>query len=138
MSNTANPVGSGPKKYAKIPCNILLLVFTFVLSCLVDWMIALSHSNKEKTTHIGHFYTVRSLSSGWKIHTLPQQPGTSSLCWSPTWSHVAVGWHSIPQPGVVAGQPSWLCWSLTHTGQPVCVCVCVCVCVFPVTGDHPE
>ena len=58
MSNTANRVGSGPKKCAKIPCNILLLVFTLVLSCLVDWMIALSHSNKEKTTHIGHFYTL--------------------------------------------------------------------------------
>ena len=27
------------------------------LVLLVDWIIALSHSNKEKTTHIGHFYT---------------------------------------------------------------------------------
>src|SRR4029434_5411068 len=41
MSNTANRVGSGPKKIAKILSNILLLVFTLVLSCLVDWMIAL-------------------------------------------------------------------------------------------------
>ena len=41
MSNTANRVGSGPNKCAKIPCNILLLVFTLVLSCLVDWMIVL-------------------------------------------------------------------------------------------------
>ena len=28
------------------------------LVLLVDWIIALSHSNKEKTTHIGHFYTL--------------------------------------------------------------------------------
>ena len=55
MSKTAKHVSSAPQKCAKIPCNILLLVFTLVLSCLVDWMIALSHSNKEKTTHIGHF-----------------------------------------------------------------------------------
>ena len=32
MSNTANRVGSGPKKCAKITCNILLLVLTLVLS----------------------------------------------------------------------------------------------------------
>src|SRR4029434_147668 len=113
MSNTANRVSSGAKKCAKIP-NILLLVFTLVLSCLVDWMIALSHSNKEKTTHIGHFYTVRDLSSVWKIHTQPQQLGPSSSCWSPAWSHTAVGWHPIPQPGFVASQPTWLRWSLWH------------------------
>src|SRR4029434_2327750 len=61
MSNTANHVGSGPKHLAKIPCNILLLVFILVLSCLVDWMIALSHSNKDKNNtywpflHFIHF-----------------------------------------------------------------------------------
>ncbi|XP_035271232.1 pyruvate dehydrogenase (acetyl-transferring) kinase isozyme 3, mitochondrial-like isoform X5 [Anguilla anguilla] len=47
---------------------------------------------------------VRSLSGGWKNHMQPQQPGTSSSCWSPAWSRVAVRWHSIPQPGFVAGR----------------------------------
>ena len=118
MSNTANRVGSGPISLAKIPCNILLLVFTLVLSCLVDWIIALSHNNKEK--HIlaiftlNSFYTVRDLSSVWKIHTQPQQLGTSSSCWSPAWSHTAVAWHPIPQPGFVASQPTCLGWSLWH------------------------
>ena len=32
-----------------------MLVFTLVLSCLVDWMIELSISNKEQTRHIGNF-----------------------------------------------------------------------------------
>src|SRR4029434_9771072 len=100
MCNTANRVGSGQIYLAKIPCNILLLVFTLVLSCFAAWMIALSHSNKEKTTHIYiftlySFYTVRDLSSVWKIHTQPQQPGTTSSCWSPTWPHAAVVWHSL-------------------------------------------
>src|SRR4029434_7449660 len=117
MSNTANRVGSGQIYLAKIPCNILLLVFTLVLSCLADWMIALSHSNKEKTTHIYiftlyTFFPVRDLSSVWKIHAQPQRLGTSSSCWSPAWSHTAVRWHPIPQSGVVADQPAWLCWSL--------------------------
>src|SRR4029434_11300355 len=34
---------------------ILMLVFTLVLSCLVDWMIELLISNKEQTRHIGNF-----------------------------------------------------------------------------------
>ena len=32
-----------------------MLVFTLVLSCLVDWMIELSISNKEQTRNIGNF-----------------------------------------------------------------------------------
>src|SRR4029434_1159284 len=32
-----------------------MLVFALVLSCLVDWMIELSISNKEQTRHIGNF-----------------------------------------------------------------------------------
>src|SRR4029434_3148244 len=50
MSSTAEYVGSGQAKCAKI----LLLVFTLVLSCLVDWMIELSISNKKQTRHIGN------------------------------------------------------------------------------------
>src|SRR4029434_2788413 len=89
MSNTANCVGSGPKKCAKIPCNILLLVFTLVLSCLVDWIIAISHSNKEKTTHIGHLYTPFTLS------------GTSVACGRSIRSHnsLAPPPHAGHQPG---------------------------------------
>ena len=34
---------------------ILLLVFTLVLSCLLDWMIELSISNREQTRNIGNF-----------------------------------------------------------------------------------
>ncbi|XP_064190190.1 pyruvate dehydrogenase (acetyl-transferring) kinase isozyme 3, mitochondrial [Anguilla rostrata] len=47
---------------------------------------------------------VRSLSGWWKNHMQPQQPGTSSSCWSPAWSRVAVRWHSIPQPGFGSGR----------------------------------
>ena len=58
----------------------------------------------------------------WKNHTQPRQPGTSSS-W---WSHTAVGWHPILQPAFVAGQSTWLCWSLpqvfngveVRTGRP--------------------
>ena len=41
-----------------------MLVFTLVLSCLVDWMIELSISNKEQTRHIGNFtlYSFNTLS----------------------------------------------------------------------------
>src|SRR4029434_9211688 len=89
MSNTANRVSSAPKNVAKIPCNILLLVFTLVLSCLVDWIIAISHSNKEKTTHIGHLYTHFTLS------------GTSVACGRSIRSHnsLAPPPHAGHQPG---------------------------------------
>ena len=50
----------------------------------------------------------------WKNHRQPQQPGNSSSCWSPAWSHTAVGWHPILQPAFVTSQPTWLCWSLWH------------------------
>src|SRR4029434_9947390 len=47
---------------------ILLLVFTLVLSCLVDWIIELSISNKEQTRHTGNFthysFNKRSGASG--------------------------------------------------------------------------
>ena len=126
--------------HAFTPIKSLLYI---VLGCLVDWMIALSHSNKGKKTHIGHFYTYSfytgmELSTLWKIHTFtftcihladaliqsdfqeralhtqPQQLGTSSSCWSPAWSHTAVGWHPFPQPGFVTRQPTCLHWSLWH------------------------
>src|SRR4029434_8235296 len=44
--------------------SVLMLVFTLVLSCLVDWMIELSISNKEQTRHIGNFtlYSFNTLS----------------------------------------------------------------------------
>lgn len=53
-------------------------------------------------------------------HTPPQQPGTSSLCWSPAWSHTCCGmafnqyWLQDSQSGC-AGQsgtnsPSWPHW----------------------------
>ena len=43
---------------------ILMLVFTIVLSCLVDWMIELSISNREQTRNIGNFtlYSFNTLS----------------------------------------------------------------------------
>ena len=51
MSSTAVYVGCAHEKCAKI----LLLVFTHVLSCLLDWMIELSISNREQTRNIGNF-----------------------------------------------------------------------------------
>ena len=45
------------------------------LVLLVDWIIALSHSNKEKTTHIGHFYTLLILIPSSQMSTLvPTEP----------------------------------------------------------------
>ena len=46
----------------------------------------------------------------WKNQTQPQQPGTA--CWSPAWSHTAVGWQPILKPSIC--QPTWLCWSPWH------------------------
>ena len=120
MSNTANRVSSGPKKCAKIPCKIFFCWYSLLF--WVAWWIGWLHSPTviRKKQHIlaiftlYSFYTVRDLSSVWKIHTQPQQLGTSSSCWSPAWSHTAVGWHPIPQPGFVASQPTWLRWSLWH------------------------
>src|SRR4029434_8955996 len=44
-----------PKFSANAKQFILKLVFTLVFSCLLDWMIELSISNKEKTRPIGNF-----------------------------------------------------------------------------------
>lgn len=54
------------------------------------------------------------LSSLWKIHTQPHQPGTSSSCWSPVLSHTAVRWHPILQPPFCTTRAVWLCWPLSH------------------------
>src|SRR4029434_9559408 len=42
-----------PKFSANAKQFILMLIFTLVLSCLLDWMIELS--NKEQTRHIDNF-----------------------------------------------------------------------------------
>ena len=49
-----------------------MLVFTLVLSCLVDWMIELSISNKEQTRNVGNF-TLYSFNtpSGRELNGLP-------------------------------------------------------------------
>lgn len=62
---------------------------------------------KKKQHTYWSFYTVRDLSSMWRIHTQPQQFDISSQ----RWSHVAVRWHLVPQPEVMEGQPAWLYWS---------------------------
>ena len=59
---------------------ILLLVFTLVLSCLVDWMIELSISNKEQTRHIGNF-TLHSFNT-------PSGREWNGLPWVQTWTQV--------------------------------------------------
>ena len=51
-----------------------------------------------------------------------KQPGTSSSCWSPAWSHTAAGWHPILQSAVVASQPTGLCWSLLHEQHAQACC----------------
>src|SRR4029434_5459165 len=49
------PKQNVPKFSANAKQFILMLVFTLVLNCLVDWMVELSISNKEQTRHIGNF-----------------------------------------------------------------------------------
>ena len=49
------PKSNLPKFSANAKLCILLLILIHVLSCLVDWMIELSISNKEQTRHIGNF-----------------------------------------------------------------------------------
>lgn len=60
---------------------------------------------------------MKQTEDSWKNHTQAQQPGTFSSCWSPAWSHNAVGWHLILQPAFPPSQPLWLCWSLWQEQQ---------------------
>lgn len=53
----------------------------------------------------------------WTNHTQPQQPVTSSSCWSPARPHAAVGWCPILQPAFVTRQPVWFCRPLWHEHQ---------------------
>ena len=77
MSNTGKRVGSAPQKCAKMACNAVLLVFTFVAWC-IEWL----HSPtviRGKKTHIGHFYTLLILHS---------VSGTSATT---AWHHLHLG-----------------------------------------------
>ena len=58
MSNTANRVGSGHQKCAKIPCNILLLVFTLVLSFKWD---QLGHAVCARVTNANMLADLRQI-----------------------------------------------------------------------------
>ena len=69
-----------PKCSANGKQCILLLVLTLVLSCLVDWMIELSISNKEQTRHIGYF-TLYSFNTPSGASVAVEDPYAATTAW---------------------------------------------------------
>ena len=74
------PKKNVPKCSANGKQYILLLVLTLVLSCLVDWMIELSISNKEQTRHIVYF-TLYSFNTPSGASVAVEDPYAATTAW---------------------------------------------------------